>query len=313
MFEGISRPRLSTRALFLTACLILTLLLAACGGDSSTSSNPPPSSSSGGITPAATSPAATDGSTPTPVSGTNAPTPTPTSAPAPGTTPRPTAFSVSGVSASASPGNFSSSTCGSTKVFTFTGTIHVPAGTRGGTVSYAWLSSDGSTGSTHTLSFAAGQTSKTVTETWTLGTVWGNGNTFWMALKTISPNSMASAHANFHFTCTRRLSSANAVVSPGSYTCSASQVTFTFTATVHLSGGPGTVKFGYHWLRSDGATSTASVYIASEDQNSVTFTETWTLYNSVPNGTYWEQLVVTSADAGSVTSNRANVTVNCLH
>lgn len=303
------RPGLSWYTLFLATCFIFTLLLAACGGDSPVRSNPPVGSASGGITPAATAP----GSAPTDGSGSPTPTSTPASAPAPGTTPRPGVFGVSGVSTSVSPSSFSSSTCGSTSVFTFTGTIRVPAGTGGGTVSYTWLSSDGGIGSIHSIPFAAGQTSKIVTDTWVLGTKWGDGSTFWMALKTISPNSMTSSHANFRFTCTRRLSSASAVVSPVSYTCSATQVTFTFTATVHISGGPGSAKFGYRWARSDGATSSSSVYIAAEDQTSVTFSNTWTLYSGVPNGTYWEQLVVTSADIGSVTSNRANFTINCLH
>ena len=241
----------------------------------------------------------------------HSPAPTGTPTPAPSPTTQPVAFSVTGVSASASPSNYHG-VCNSTMTFTFSATFSVPARTSGGTVTYHWFRSDGATGTTQTVGFSPGATTRTVTTTWDLGSVRGNGSPFWEAVQVTAPNSTTSTHATFSFVCqssSPKVTSISAVVSPGSYDCSQSQVTFNFTATIYLSDSPGGVNITYTWTRSDGATMSPITTSVPAGQTTVTVTETWTLGVGAPAGSYWEQVHVTGPN--SITSNKATFTKPC--
>jgi len=263
------------------------------------------------ITPlSTTSSTATVTSSPAPTA-THSPTPTVTPTPTPSPTTQPVSFSVTGVSASASPSNYHG-ICNSTMTFTFSATIRVPAGTSGGTVTYYWFRSDGATGPTQTAGFSPGATTRTVTTTWQLGSVWGNGSTFWEAMRVTAPNSVASSHATFSFVCqssSPTVTSISTAVSPGSYDCSQSQVTFNFSGTIYLSANPGGVNITYTWTRSDGATMSPITTAVPAGQTTVTVTDTWTLGLGAPPGSYWEQVNVTGPN--SITSNKATFTKSC--
>jgi serine/threonine protein kinase len=227
----------------------------------------------------------------------------------PGTTPSPVVpFSVTGVTVSVDKSNFNGA-CTDPMIFTFTATIRVPAGTSGGMVAYTWLQSDGGTGSTRTVSFSPGATTQTVTTTWQLGAIWGNGSPFWEALQVTAPNSVTSAHANFSFVCQFRATSISASASPTTYNCHLSRNTFKFSATIAISPGPTGGSITYTWARSGGSTMSPITIAVPAGQKTVTVTTYWILGVHAPRGFYWEQVVVSAPN--SITSNRATFTKRC--
>lgn len=121
------------------------------------------------------------------------PKPTPTPTPTPSPSPTPVTFSVTAVSASVSPTNYSGA-C--PKKFDFIGNISVNAA---GTVTYKWIRSDGATAPTQSLTFG-GAGSQAVTTSWTLG---GAGKTYthWEKVQILTPNSIESNQATFNLAC----------------------------------------------------------------------------------------------------------------
>ncbi len=121
-------------------------------------------------------------------------TSSPTSTPSPTRTPTPTPthppFAVTNVTAQVTPSS-SSGSC--PKTFSFSATITV---NKAGTVQYKWERSDGASGSVETLTFA-GPGSKTVTDSWNLGTA----GTHWKRVRIVSPNAMVSNKAQFSLSC----------------------------------------------------------------------------------------------------------------
>jgi hypothetical protein len=246
---------------------------------------------------------ATDTSTPTATqsgdSGAGTPVPTTPSGPTP--------FAVNGITLSVSPDNFSGA-CSSTMVFTFTAQIMAPAGTAGGVVKYRWYRSDGaSSSSDQTVTFAAGETVKTVTTTWSLGSIWGNGTSFWEKVKTSVPNVWYSPEADFHFTCHFGVASASLSVSPASYNCTLSSQTFTFSGTITLNPAPGSNSITYHWLRTDGGHTADTTVPVAAGVASVPVSTTWTIFPATAVGDYGEHVVLTKINGvalGSpITSN----------
>lgn len=220
-------------------------------------------------------------------------------------------FSVATVSASASPNHYNG-TCSSTMTFTLTGTIHVLNSISGGTVAYNWLRSDNSSGPTGHITFQPGQTIGTVTTRWQLGSTWGNGTTFWEALNVLSPNSVISNHASFSFLCSApsfSVTSVTASVAPKSYGCNQSSVTFNLSATISVPSGTSGGIVTYTWIRSDGASSSPATVTIPAGQTSITITNSWTLFNGAPNGTYWEEVNVSSPNV--IASNQASFTIAC--
>jgi serine/threonine protein kinase len=103
----------------------------------------------------------------------------------------------------------------------------------------------------------------------------------------------------------------NATVSPGSWNtpCGASQ-TFTFNATINVNAGPNNRSVTYYWTRSDGASSPpVTVNVPASSTSIAATTDMWNLFLGVPNGTYWEEVVVTAPN--TITSNKATFTINC--
>jgi hypothetical protein len=287
-------PQLSFISVLLLALLALTL--SACdvnGAGTITSNDNNPTATTGPSSDTPTSTPNTDPGTGTPVptTGTGGPTP----------------FAVNGITISVSPDAFSGS-CSSTMVFTFTAHILVPAGTAGGTVKYRWFRNDGgSSSSDQSVVFAAGETSKTVTTTWSLGAMWGDGSTNWEQVKTSVPNVWSSPHANFHFICHFGVTGASLSVSPSSFNCALSSEMFTFSGSINVNPAPGTNSITYHWERTDsGHTADITVNVPAGGTSASIHT-TWTLGSGAPAGDYGEKVVITKVNGvllGSpITSN----------
>jgi len=257
--------------------------------------------SGGGNTATATSSATNSSATATDT-GSASPTPIPTASA--GATP----FSVSGVTASASPGNFSGA-CATTMTFTISASITAPAGTPGGNVTFDWQRSDGTTGTQETITFAPGQTAQIVKDSWQLSDEQGTGATFWEKAQVTAPNSVTSPAATFTFTCRAAAVSAHAVVSPTSYNCSnLSPQVFTFTATLQVGAMSTPYTIQYYWFRSNG-TKISGAIMVPKDTASVQILNTWTLYPTAKNQSFSEEIVTTAPNG--VTSNEATFTKNC--
>jgi hypothetical protein len=196
--------------------------------------------------------------------------------------------------------------------FTFTAHILVPAGTAGGTVKYRWYRSDGaSSSSDQTVTFAAGETSKTVTTTWQLGAIWGNGSPFWEQAKATVPNVWYSPHGTFSFNCHFSVTSVSVNVSPTSYPCVDAVHQFNFAGTLNVSPVPTATTVTYHWARSDGALAPNHTVVVPAGASSVPISdgEYWDIGKAAGNGSYWEQVVITAPV--SAHSNQATFTISC--
>ncbi len=224
----------------------------------------------------------------------------------------PVGFAISGVNVTVTPANFHGS-CSSTMLFTFTATFAAPAGNPGGTTTYIWTRSDGGhSGTPQSVTFAAGQTSNTVTTTWQLGSVYGNGQVFWEEVQVQAPNTLTSNQAMFSFQCTAgggfQVTHVSASVDASHFACSNSEQVFTFTATITVSPNSGGVVT-YNWVRSDGATHAPYTVTVPAGSTSVSVSTTWTVGAGIPNGNYWEQVQTTSPN--SVSSNQATFAMAC--
>jgi hypothetical protein len=245
--------------------------------------------------------------TPTPTStATPTPTPIPTATPPPTATatPVPVGFSVDAARASG-PGNFNG-ICAPSMSFSFTGTIFVPAGTTGGTVTYGWQRSDGSAGAPQTVTFSAGETAKTVGDTWTLTAAQGTGATYADKIQVSAPNVWFSTPGTFAYTCQLRVQSISASANPTFFDACAASGSITFTATLTLSpSGGGSVT--YYWVRDGGGLATRTVMIAP-GATATTVTDVWSwVYPDGPStGDHYEQLVAMAPN--SVASNQAHST-----
>lgn len=279
---------------WLSGALIVLLLPAiACGlqQDTGTTSgadnNTPTAVESPSPTDAASpSASASEQSTATPTSKGNNPTPVPTKPSAP-------AFAIAGVTLSVSPSTVSGA-CSTSTDFTFTGTITAPAGTKGGSVTYRWYHSDGTSSSNQSISFGAGVTSKTVTEKWSLGAAQGDGSTYWGQLKTTAPNAKNSSQASFKFTCKFGVAKVEASVSPTSFNaCNLNPQTFTFSGGVYVNPAAGSNTIMYQWERTDGATSPSTTITFPAGTIYDEASTTWTLAPGAPNGDYGMRMVVT--------------------
>src|SRR5581483_3450303 len=76
------------------------------------------------------------------------------------------AFVVTGVDMAVSPSSIQGMSCGTTVTVTYTATIHVAANSPGGTVQFGYTVNNGRSQNTASVHFAAGQTSKTYSFTW---------------------------------------------------------------------------------------------------------------------------------------------------
>ena len=90
-------------------------------------------------------------------------TATPTTPPPPTATPVP--FTVTSVDLVVCPASIAGTTCGSSATFTYTATFHIPAGTGGGTIQFAYTLNNGRSQTPGSVTVPAGQTTATYTFT----------------------------------------------------------------------------------------------------------------------------------------------------
>ena len=107
-------------------------------------------------------------------------------------------FSVTSINATVSPTAYNCSQ--SPNTFNFSATINVSPGSDGGNITYTWLRSDGATMSPITVAVPAGQTTVTVTDTWTLWVGAPDGS-YWEPVSVPAPNSLPSHQAIFTKSC----------------------------------------------------------------------------------------------------------------
>lgn len=154
------------------------------------------------------------------------------------TPPATPSFRVISVTASVSPTSF---TGPCPKNFTCSAVITVNTP---GTVTYVWERSDGGSSPTQSVTF-------TTTGSQTVSTGWprDEAGSYWVRVRTLTPNEVVSNEAHFSLTCQQfAVTSVSLTVEPLIYTgpCPAS---FICTATITVNG-PGTVT--YVWERTDG-------------------------------------------------------------
>ncbi len=288
--------------------ILLILVLAGCSSLDSpaTYSSTPTISANNSTTPTTGATAtSTDATTATATHGGTTATPTLQASASP------VPFRVLSITAAANNSNFSG-TCGTSKTITITGIIYAPAHNTGGMVTYEWTRSDNSTGAHHTITFATDATALTVTYTWALGADLGNGTThYWVALKTLTPQLISSSHASFTFKCKRQVTALHATALPTTG-CTTVGGVFSFSATITVSPGPGSVTISYIWKRSDGASSGSTLTVpVPQDTLTVTVPDSWTLTGTtatpLATGTHWEEVVVSSPNG--LTSNEAKFTI----
>ncbi len=200
-------------------------------------------------------------------------------------------FGIVGVTAAVSP----SSSISCPQTFAFTGQIVVNIG---GTVTYKWERSDGTSSSTQSFTFGAGG-SQTFTDNWTVTSNFGG----WERLHVLTPNDVTSNQANITLACGAvafHVTSVSVSVDYPNSICPGpppgGQV-FTFTGQINVNAA-GSVT--YKWERSDGALSSPLTVTASGPGTLGVHT-TWTL--GAHSYTGWERIHVTSPN--DITSNKA--------
>ena len=88
--------------------------------------------------------------------------------------------------------------------------------------------------------------------------------------------------------------------------CSTNAESHTFTATLSFRAGHPSGEVTYHWERSDSATGPNQTVAVAAGELSKTVSTTWYLGGpSLPDGNYWEKLVVTSPN--SISSGQATI------
>jgi hypothetical protein len=201
-------------------------------------------------------------------------------------------FAVTSVTASVDPSSFIGA-CPKTFNFYAVITVNGP-----GTVTYRWERSDGASGTTKSITFAAAG-SQTVTDSWTIGISYSG----WQVVHILTPNDSLSNQANFTLTCEEgfAVTSVTASVFQSSFIGGCPK-TFHFSAVITVNG-PGTVT--YRWERSDGGSAdTQSITFAAA--GSQTVTDSWRLWASYSG---WERVhILTPNDS---LSNQANFTLTC--
>jgi len=170
--------------------------------------------------------------------------PTATQPPTATPRPKPITFIISGANAF-NPASFSG-LCASSRTFSINGTISAPAGAPSGNATYRWARSDGSFSPSQTIAFAAGQTSRDVTDSWTLQAAQGTGAMYTDQIQVSAPNARLSTRARFTFGCQFLAQGATASANPTVPACNDTQVIVTGVITFSPSPG-GTVT--YHWTR----------------------------------------------------------------
>ncbi|HVB61129.1 MAG TPA: hypothetical protein VNE61_08055 [Ktedonobacteraceae bacterium] len=197
-------------------------------------------------------------------------TPTATSAPSTPSAPSSVPFKVTGVDLVVSPNSIAGKICGSQASFTYTVTFHIPAGTAGGTIQFAYTVNNGRSSSSASAGVSPGETTKTYTFT-SSGTLPPDHT--WPGIAEVmvnSPNAVNSPQVKPTGACTLgaafKVTSIDMAVSPTSIAGIAcgTQITVTYTATFHIAANSsgGTIQFMYTMNNGRGSTS-ASVNVGA--------------------------------------------------
>jgi hypothetical protein len=201
-----------------------------------------------------------------------------------GTTAPPTSvpFSVTSVDLSVSPASLGGTACGSSASFTYTATFHVPGGTAGGTIVFAYTLNNGRSQTPGSVTVAAGQTSATSTFT-SSGTLPADHTYPGVAIVMVTnPNQVQSPSVEPNGTClvpgAFEVTGVSMAVHPTSIaglSCGSS-LTVTYTATFNLApNGPGgTIQFQY--TVNNGRGSTAASLTVASGQTTATYAFAWT-------------------------------------
>ncbi|HEU5367577.1 MAG TPA: hypothetical protein VFU69_03900 [Ktedonobacterales bacterium] len=192
-----------------------------------------------------------------------------------------TPFSVTGVDLAVSPDSIAGKTCGSAVTFTYTATFHIPAGTGGGVIQFAYTLNNGRSSTSASVVVGAAKTTATYTFT-SSGTLPADHTYPGIAeVMVTSPNAVHSPQVQPTGACVAgaafKVTSVDMAVSPTSIagkTCG-TQITVTYTATFHIApGGPGgTIQFQYTVNNGRGSTN-ASLKVAA-GQTTATYSFTW--------------------------------------
>lgn len=244
--------------------------LAACG----------PNGTSGTGSPSGTS-TASPAATPTATS-TSAPTPTSTTPPS-----SPAAFQVTSIDMAVNPTSIAGMACGKSITVTYTATFHVAANSPGGTVQFVYTVNNGRSTTPASLSFAAGQTTKTYAFTWQGALSADNVYPGLGGVLTNSPNVVHSPSIKPTGTCVSssaafQVTSIDLAVSPSSIagmSCN-SKITFTYTVTFHVAPNSpgGTIQFMYTTTNGRGSTNASVAVSPGTTTATFTFTSSGVLY-----------------------------------
>ncbi len=229
------------------------------------------------------------GTTTTTTSPTSAPTATPTSAPTQTpTTPSssPAAFKVTSIDMAVNPTSIAGMACGKSITVTYTATFHVAANSPGGTVQFVYTVNNGRSTTPASLSFAAGETTKTYSFTWQGTLSADNVYPGLGGVQTSSPNVVHSPSVRPAGTCVSssaafQVTSIDLAVSPSSIagkSCNSS-ITFTYTVTFHVAAnGPGgTIQFMYTTTNGRGSTNASVTVSPGATTATYTFTSSGVL------------------------------------
>lgn len=254
------------RSIFLTMFVCLLVLgTAACGGSGNASNNN--ADNTANITPTASTQAAS-------------PTASPTTALAP--------LHVSGFAMAVTPGNLSSITCGATTNLVFSAAISVSEST-GGTLPYTW--NVGSTHTSGTVTFTAGQTSKVVSYT-ASGVTVQYGSTITSATLTAGSGSTASTSSvvkpvgNCTLPGPFRVVSITLSLTPTSLTGIAcnSSISVVYTATIAIGADSNAGTVALTWNVGTYHPTTSVVFAPLQTVRTITYTEPGKLVAHNTNG-----------------------------
>ncbi len=197
-----------------------------------------------------------------------------------GTTP----FTVSSVDLTVMPASIAGTACGSNASFTYTATFHIPAGTAGGTIQFAYTLNNGRSSTNASVNVAAGETTQTYTFT-SSGALPADHTYPGIAeVMVTSPNAVNSPQVQPTGSCTSaafQVMSVDLAVSPASIagTTCGSNATFTYTATFHIPAGTGggTIQFMYTVNNGRGSTNASVTVSPGQTTQTYTFTSSGTL------------------------------------
>jgi predicted small lipoprotein YifL len=191
-------------------------------------------------------------------------------------------FKVTSVDMSVSPASIAGMSCGAQVTVTYTATFHVTPGSSGGTVQFGYTVNNGRGQRNASLTFAAGQATRTFQFTWSGALPIDHTYPEPGGVNVTSPNQVLSPLVGPTGTCSPaafKVTSIGMQVSPTSIAgmpCG-TQVTVTYTATFHVTPGStgGVVNFGYTVNNGRGGGDNTNSLTFAPGVTTMTFSFTW--------------------------------------